>query len=645
MNINTSDRTQLRGYFQTNSIPTQSNFEELINGMLNQKDDGIVKLPDNPLSIQASGDGASLQKVINFYKDFKDPNPAWTLSLNPRSKPSDSNTAKSGFSISDGQGNSRLFIDATTGNVGNVGIGTTEPKAKLDVNGGLNVTGNVGIGTANPKAYLDIRGQANCLVVQVKSPIPYFVNESDYGGAIYFGINGDNSEYNPIAAIEAVYGRVGNPQIAIGVTRDFKNNESNRQANMIMEYNGEINIRQGTNSCLYIRRGDGNVGIGTTDPQAKLHVKGKVKVEGPGFLNFDGQDDYVELPTMNPDLSEGFTVEVWVYYRSFKSWSRIIDFGSGQSNDNIVLANYETGRKLIFQVYNKGVGGNMVKADDELELNTWMHLAATVDKTGQVALYKNGQKIKSGTTTAPATEARTSNYIGKSNWPNDYFDGQMRELRIWSVARTDQQIKENQFTRMSGSEQDLIACYRLDPDKKANDLGPQQWNGGLFGGPQFSQSSSLFFDNDTGSVGIGTESPKSQLAVAGGMAIGSTYAGTKEAPANSLLVEGNVQANNFPQNSDLRAKKDIEELHYGLEELKKLRPVMFNWRTIPNPHKNLGLIAQEVQPVIQEVVYMDDSAGGDNSLSIAYANLIPVLINAIKQLDSKISNIAARRLG
>ena len=68
MNIETRNRDELRAYFVKNAIPTESNFRELIEAGLNQKDDGIAKLPDKPLSIEASG---SQKEAINFYESFE----------------------------------------------------------------------------------------------------------------------------------------------------------------------------------------------------------------------------------------------------------------------------------------------------------------------------------------------------------------------------------------------------------------------------------------------------------------------------------------------------------------------------------------------------------------------------------------------
>ena len=102
---------------------------------------------------------------------------------------------------------------------------------------------------------------------------------------------------------------------------------------------------------------------------------------------------------------------------------------------------------------------------------------------------------------------------------------------------------------------------------------------------------------------------------------------------------------NFVNHSDRRAKKDIEDLAYGLEDVKSLRPVSFNWRTLPNPHKSLGLIAQEVGPVINEVVYVDESDAMGHGQSISYTSLVPVLINAIKELDAKLERVASSTVG
>ena len=110
MQIDKGNRTELKQYFAKNAIPTDSNFADLIDGMLNQRDDGIVKLPNDPLSIEAAGDDISQKKAIHFYTSFRDPDPTWVLSLNPRQNPADATTAKAGLSISDKAGNSRRGI-------------------------------------------------------------------------------------------------------------------------------------------------------------------------------------------------------------------------------------------------------------------------------------------------------------------------------------------------------------------------------------------------------------------------------------------------------------------------------------------------------------------------------------------------------
>ncbi|NEN91260.1 MAG: hypothetical protein F6K48_21060, partial [Okeania sp. SIO3H1] len=159
-------------------------------------------------------------------------------------------------------------------------------------------------------------------------------------------------------------------------------------------------------------------------------------------LNFDGVDDYIQMPEMNIDYSQGLTVGAWVQYNSFKKWSRIIDFGNGAPNDNILFANELTTNNLAFQV-NKGTTQNRVKADGKLELNQWVYVTVTVDGSGSSKIYKNGEEVQSGLVHLPNNLNRTKNYIGKSNWSVDgYFQGKMSHLRMYNRPLSPEEINE-----------------------------------------------------------------------------------------------------------------------------------------------------------------------------------------------------------
>lgn len=117
--------------------------------------------------------------------------------------------------------------------------------------------------------------------------------------------------------------------------------------------------------------------------------------------------------------------------------------------------------------------------------------------------------------------------------------------------------------------------------------------------------------------------------------------------SNSLGLAGNrwgvVYATNGTINtSDAREKENVENLGYGLSEVMKLRPVSYTWKQHPQWGKKLGFIAQEVQPVLNEVVQVgslkekkDDnepaSNKGDDRLGIYYSDLIPVAVKAIQE--------------
>ena len=88
-------------------------------------------------------------------------------------------------------------------------------------------------------------------------------------------------------------------------------------------------------------------------------------------------------------------------------------------------------------------------------------------------------------------------------------------------------------------------------------------------------------------------------------------------------------ANGTINTSDARLKENVEDIGYGLDELRRLRPVTFTWKNKSDGRVHLGLIAQEVEAIVPEVVERADDP--DAPLGINYASLIPVLIKAIQE--------------
>ncbi|MBD2483427.1 LamG-like jellyroll fold domain-containing protein [Planktothrix sp. FACHB-1365] len=176
-------------------------------------------------------------------------------------------------------------------------------------------------------------------------------------------------------------------------------------------------------------------------------------------LSFDGKDDYVSIPTMNFDYSQGFTVEAWVLYYSFQYWSRIIDFGNGSSCHNIVFTNADTKSQFGIEIYHQAQCKDIESSEGTLNTGVWMHLAGTIDKFGNAILYKNGEVVKTGLVYLPLNVNRTTNYIGKSNSSNvGYFHGHISELRVWNIARSAAEIQAYKNSRLNGDEKGLL-CY------------------------------------------------------------------------------------------------------------------------------------------------------------------------------------------
>lgn len=108
------------------------------------------------------------------------------------------------------------------------------------------------------------------------------------------------------------------------------------------------------------------------------------------------------------------------------------------------------------------------------------------------------------------------------------------------------------------------------------------------------------------------------------------------AASNDITAGGDIIATgDVTAFSDLKLKKDVKTIEKALEKVNQLRGVEFLFKR--NNQKSIGVIAQEVQMVVPEVVHSHTDTGtNEETLSVAYQNLVALLIEAIKELSTEV---------
>ncbi len=113
------NRETLKSYFRKGQLPTEGNFHDLIDSLINKVDDGMSKTVDDGLMLSPIGES---KKLISFYKTIEDKSPEWRIEVD---------SASSNLCFTN-----RLGDTVTTLNEeGQLGVNTESPTSELDVNG------------------------------------------------------------------------------------------------------------------------------------------------------------------------------------------------------------------------------------------------------------------------------------------------------------------------------------------------------------------------------------------------------------------------------------------------------------------------------------------------------------------------------
>jgi len=454
-----------------------------------------------------------------------------------------------------------------------------------------------------------------------------------------------------------------------------------------------LRLRQGGGTTLYgsfgvpiitIPNSSTNVGIGTTTPAFKLDVAGDINTSGnlhaAGNVYAANVKQYAlsrTLPSTVGDTVEigsfgvansGHALDVAVTV-SEVGYLALLSATTASGNTAVgeeALTGTTTGSN------NVAVGMRALQANTTGANNAALgHLAMYFNTSGSSNLAVGTQALYTNTTgnfnTASGYQAIYSNTTGNSNTAMGYQSlfnattgGTNTALGIYALmdlttgfdntaigTNTGRGIITGQQNTIIGANVTGLAAGLSNNIIIADGAGNRRIN-----------------VDASGNVGLGTTTPQGKLDVTGtatdkvllnlgggslptlspGLNVWTNGVGTNTVaigtttPGYKLEVAGTVGGTVFTSTSDIRFKRDIAPLKGSLARIELLRGVSYRWRKDEFPNRGfddkaqLGFIAQELEQVLPELVSM----GADGFKSVAYTGVIPVVVEAVKELHTLI---------
>ena len=191
------------------------------------------------------------------------------------------------------------------------------------------------------------------------------------------------------------------------------------------------------------------IGTGRTAQTAKIAAIPSVGATGPrvpgklgNALKLNGANEYASLPTGIVSSLSDFTVSAWVNPSVDSTWSRVFDFGTGQTTYMFLTVD-GGGAGLRYAIANSGNGAEQqLTGGGQLPLNTWSHVAVTLSGTTGT-LYLNGTPVATNPnmTLHPSSLGSTNqNWIGRSQFADPFLNAAVDDFNIYNRALSPAEI-------------------------------------------------------------------------------------------------------------------------------------------------------------------------------------------------------------
>ncbi len=428
----------------------------------------------------------------------------------------------------------------------------------------------------------------------------------------------------------------------------------------------------------------GNLGLGTTAPTQKLDVNGNIKSNrlitgtttyNPGGLitsansyRINTRNGYVDIGPANTGFVHFLTNRPAFYFNKRVCTNGHVYPYQANFDLGMSAARYRWRNGYIRNVFSENTSTNVLKIiNGEI---TYIDQTTTVVGGTPIVLIPAGLKFDiKGSTVARLTD---DGDLGLG------INKPAAKIHLYSNNTTKNEVGRIESARSAGLElfgdrnrtTNSDGCAYIQMSHSGLTTGMvrsvistirktgQDGTGGTCSGT--TANSMLICNKASGALHLATNNHVNMTIHTGGKINVHNMIGVRQIPAygvdlvNSWLDQGTCRAYRFTTHSDARIKSNKRVLEHGLDTILKLNPQRFfqhnsetdvdgNLIILPEGHENIGLIAQEVDEIVPEIVSKPNDLEKD-LYSLDYVKIVPILINAVHELDAECKELRQTKL-